>query len=325
MTNKPERTGPINEALLDGENYLVSLFTETLSHGLMTQAEADRLRAGFFTLLGKKALDFTDGKSSSVRTEQAEAIMSSVFYTASLALKACPSVYDAVDMMKTQSAEEIYSSGRKRLETKLKTAKLYRSLVLKSMLKCDNRTYNATLDDGIKGFFRIYDPEFGADRTGITADYPLFIPVKGLSGIEFICKYLESAYYENLFCSLFPQDGIKSVLKAVSSDPKEDVFSIFGSVLTAALNCTLSGGDPASLRVTKAGADYLAAKMSSLGVYDMRKLYSAAAEKLLIASEVKNTAETAYVVSSAGIIGAEAHRALTLNAADRVFFTTCRE
>ena len=323
--NKPERTGPVNEALLDGENYFVSLFTEALSHGLMSQAEADSLRAGFFTLLGKKTLDFTDGKSSSVRTEQAEALMSSVFYTASLALKSCPSVYDAIDMMKTQSAEEIYSAGRKRLETKLKTAKLYRSLVLKTMLKCDNRTYKATLDDGIKGFFRLYDPEFGADRTVITADYPLFIPVTGLCGIEFICKYLESAYYENLFCSLFTQDGIKNVLKAVCSDPAEDVFSIFGSVLTAALNCALSGGDPVTLRVTKAGADYLAAKAAPLGVYDMRRLYSSAAEKLLSVAEVKNTAETAYVISAAGTVGAEVHRALSLNAADRVFFATCRD
>lgn len=325
MNNIPERTGALNEALLDGENYLTSLFAECNSHGLISQTEADSLRSGFITLLSKKTLDFTDGKSSSVRTEQAEAIMSSVFYTASLALKACPSVYDAVDLMKSQSAEELYSSGRKRLETKLKTAKLYRSLVLKTMLRCDNRTYKATLDDGIKGFFRIYDPEFGADRIGITADYPLFTPVRGLCGIEFICKYLEAAYYENLFCGLFTNDGIKNVLKAVSSDPTEDVFNIFGAVLTAALNCALSGGDPISLRITKAGTEYLTARMAPLGVYDMRTLYSSAAKKLLSVSGVTNTAETAYVVSAAGAIGAEAHRALSLNASDRVFFTTCRD
>ena len=323
--NKPERTGPINETLLDGENYFVSLFIEALSHGLLSQAEADRLRAGFFTVLGRKTLDFTDGKSSSVRAEQAEAIMSSVFWTASLALKACPSVYDAVDMMKSTDAAEIYSAGRKRLETKLKTAKLYRSLVLKTMLKCSNRAYNTTLDDGIRGFFRIYDPEFGADRIGITADYPLFIPVRGLSGAEFICKYLESAYYENLFIGLFRPDAVKNVMKAVCSDPAEDVFSIFGAVLTSALNSALSGGDPMSLKVTKADAGYLAGRMAQLGVYDMRRLYSSAAEKLLSASGVTNTAETAYVVSAAGTVGAEAQRAISLNAADRVFFTTCRD
>ena len=100
--------------------------------------------------------------------------------------------------------------------------------------KFNYRRYNDTIIKGIKGFFRIYDPDYNARDMKITADYPLYNNLIGkLEGIEFIEKYLESLYYENEFCKAIP--NVEEILQSYSKDYKNLIINIFSVTLMTTL------------------------------------------------------------------------------------------
>ena len=45
------------------------------------------------------------------------------------------------------------------------------------MVNTDNELYNGTAYGGMAGFFKLYEPRFGAHHIHITADYPLRLDV----------------------------------------------------------------------------------------------------------------------------------------------------
>lgn len=314
-----ERSGSINEAFINGKHYFVSLLSEASECGLISSDKINKIRTECLELLAKKSLEFTNGKSSSVRTEDAEAIMNSVFFTIGLSLKEYPSVYDAVDALNKYSIRSIFTQGERKLGIKVNTAHLYAALVAKTMIKSNNYTYNSTLTDGINGFFKVYNRNFGADRTEITADYPLCVPIEDLTGIEFICKYLESVFYENSFCGLFSNSCISAIINGAYNDTAGSVFNIFGTVLSACLCEELCGGNIFSPAPTKAQISILSEKLSKLGIYEIRVLFSEAAKRICKKQEIKNSAEINYVIKSAESISKDVQKALSLNCIDTVF------
>ncbi len=314
-----ERSGSINKAFIDGKHYFSSLLSEASEHGLISDNKINKIRAECFELLAKKSLEFTNGKSSSVRTEDAEAIMNSVFYTIGLALKDSPSVYDAVDIINNQSINSIFLSGERKLGIKIKTARFYAALVANTMIKTNNYTYNSTLNDGICGFFKIYNKKFGADRNEITADYPICLPIENLTGIEFVCKYLESVFYENSFCSLFGTSCINAILSGAYNDTAGEVFNIFSSILTACLCEELCGGNIFSPAPNAAQISILSEKLSKLGIYELRILFSEAAKRICKKHEIKNSAEISYIIKASENISSDVSRALSLGCIDTVF------
>ncbi len=313
-----ERSGTLNPELIDGEHYFSSFLSEAVAHGLIDIPEFQKIQLQLIELLAEKTLAFTAGRSSSVKTERAEAIMNSLLYTLGLALKSFPSFYDALDALKNQSIQKLYSTGSQKIHVKLNTARLYASLVQRSMFDSDNYTYKTTFIDGINGFFKIYDPKYGADRIGITADYPLCLPVKELTGVEFICKYLESAYYENSFCLLFPSENRKHLLNGAYSDTTGMIFNIFRTVLTASLISALTEGNIYAPEPNQKSIALLINKISLYGIFEMRMLFAETAKRLCGVYDIKNTAEKKYVIRSAELLGQEVFHAIRLGCPERV-------
>lgn len=102
------------------------------------------------------------------------------------------------------------------------------------MITTQNETYNDTIIKGIKGFFKIYDPDYNARDMKITADYPLYNNLIGkIEGVEFIEKYLESLYYENEFCKTIP--NVEETLQRYSKGYKNLIINIFSVTLMTTL------------------------------------------------------------------------------------------
>lgn len=225
----------IDRGELNEEFYFKSLLKEAYLKGILQQTDIERIERESFELLRKICNKYTSGDSSSIRIERAEGIMESNFYIIGLYLKTINSINRAIKEVKEESIFQLYHRGRVIIENRIKYAKRIYYMVINNRVKIDNYTYNATIIEGIKGFFKIYDSQFEAQEIHITVDYPVCNSIKDLVGIEFIIKYLESIYYENDFCKHFPEDRIILLLQEYN----DLIFNIFQQVLTNALGCSL--------------------------------------------------------------------------------------
>jgi hypothetical protein len=248
--NNIEKQFHINRQKLNEEFYFSSLIEEAISIGMINEEEVENIQYQCLELLRSKIEKINHGESSSVRVETAEKIMISNLYAVSIWLKTM-AADEALMEIKRTKISLLYEKGRKRIDTKLNSARYIQMMVLKNLLKTENYTYNATLKDGIRGFFKIYNPDYEAHEIRITADYPLSIPVGNLAGIEFILKYLENVYYENMFCAYFSPDDIEHLMAGYSKDYKILVINIYDIVLAVAIGCKIAGKNAMDLNMTK--------------------------------------------------------------------------
>lgn len=139
----------------------------------------------------------------------------------------------------------------------LKTTKTIHAQICKRLLDTENVFYRSTIVDGIKGFFKQYDPDFGAHEIHITADYPQFNLIDKLAGIEFIQNYLIALYHENAFCLHFSAKDIHRLLCGYEEEYQELIFNIYEPVLTAAIGCVISATDAHRLNLTQTSLSVL--------------------------------------------------------------------
>lgn len=257
MSNDLSKPAIIDSAQLNGEFYFSSLVEQALQHGLLDTARLQKLQFDTLALLAKVTERFCGGYSSSVSVEQAQSLMHSLLFSVGLALKAYPSADDAAAALGNTPLEELYQTGRVCLQKLLTSAKTIHGKLLQDLIHTENSCHRDTLIDGIGGFFRCYDPDFGAHEKHITADYPLLVPLPPLAGIEFIKAYVSAAYYENEFCKFFEQDRLRHLLYGYENDYKNLILNLYEPVFIAALGCVLCGADIHSLNISAAGLTYL--------------------------------------------------------------------
>lgn len=207
---------------------LIPLTEYGLRHGLLTEDDLRHLRAESLPLLRCQAERLTGGRSSSLPAETVEALLDSVFYTVSLALKRCASPEEALTLLQQQPLDTLFAAGQKRLTRKVQAARLMHDELTRSLFSTPNAFYRATLVDGIAGFFRLYRPALFAQKTHITADYAL-IPM----------NLLEPALTAALLCAL---DGLPANFLRCAPDAAErllrgrsasDLAERFAAVLPA--------------------------------------------------------------------------------------------
>mgnify|MGYP004621341187 FL=1 len=222
------------------QNDFPFLLTQCVSLGHLHPAALSCIQEECLVLLAQQARRFTGGQSSSLQIERMQALMDSIYYTLNVALKEFPDCESALSFLKQHSVSQLYEMGQNRIRRKLQATRTQHQILGKHLLDTPNVFYNATIREGIPGFFRFYRPEFFAHETHITADYPVYLPPKALSGIEFIQEYLLHLSYENRFCRFFSPDTIHMFLHTLDEHYPLLLTNLFSPVLSAALCCVLS-------------------------------------------------------------------------------------
>ncbi|MEL7608935.1 MAG: DUF6179 domain-containing protein [Bacillota bacterium] len=316
-----ERFGAIDRAFLSGEFYFQSLLRQANLRGLLSDDELRRIQLECIELLARQTHRYNGGFSSSIRVEQAQSILESCFYTIGLWLKSLPSADAAVAAVQETAVAELYARGRRLLGKKIKAARLLYMMVLKNKLNTDNHTYNATLAEGIEGFFKIYDADFCAQDIRITADYPLCNPVTGLAGIEFIEKYLTALYYENAFCKRFGANEIHRLLLGFDENYRELVFNIFEQVLSCAIGRRLASQSAAGLDVSQSArarlARFFSGKTEDEILLSLQKAAAALCEEL----GHKSASAIRYVERSLPQLAARISAAVGIGKPESVFLS----
>lgn len=288
----------INAENLSQENYFESLLEEACQQKMLNEGDFKRIQTELLALVSWKTRCYTSGDSSSVPIELARHIMRSNLYTIGIRLKNCSDPDTAAEALKLFSIEELYREGRSRIGILLKTAMHLHRMAVEGLAPIDNEYYCATVRDGVKGFFKLYDADYGAQEIHITVDYPLCHPVEDLTGVEYIIEYLNRIIQENRFMGLFPSEAVRRMLYGYHKNYGRLVLNLYEQVLISATGCMLAGNDPRGLSVTRGQTKELEAIWIMKSKEEVEALVTDAGVRLVEEMSVRNENLRSYLRAS---------------------------
>ena len=319
MMNKIKKQTVIDVNKLSGEFYFQSLLQEAYVKGVLSPNESERIQLECLKLLADRTERFTRGQSSSVRVEIAQGIMASNLFTIGIYLKSLPDVDAAIFHIQNEPLEKLYEYGLAVLKRKINVAHYFYNRVCKSKLNTVNQAYNITIDQGFKPFFESYEINFHAHEIPSDIDYQLIHPVTDLAGVEFVIKYLENLYYENLFCSYFDADIIHEVMSGYDMSYKNLLDNLCAQVLQNALGCQLLNTPWQLLNFSPADLIALEKNLSSLNQVELQRQLKLAAQELIADLSLTNPTLKKYLIASLPRLTTTVYQGLATHSLDKVF------
>lgn len=248
---------PIKTELLSPKYYFQSLIEQARYCGLLSERELSTMQADLLLILAEQTDKWSRGESSSIPTEKAQDIMTSILFVIGMQLKSYQTPEQAIDMLKSEPLKALFENGLKLVQRKMAISRHLQKRILDHLLNTPNVYYRSTIADGINGFFKLYRPQFAAHEIHITADYPVFMGRPELEGIEFIEKYLRCIQAENAFCVCFAPQDIHHLLCGLTQDYRSVPLNIFEPVLLSALGLIIQGRSPKRLDLTENDISFL--------------------------------------------------------------------
>lgn len=315
MNFEIEKKGKINKQDLLETKYLETLINKALELQIINEEDLINLQLKMLDLLKNRVEKYNGFSSSSILTDKAKIIMESNIYTIEMYLKKfLPD--EAIQILYNSNIIDLYKEGRKIINRKIAICNVLHKQVLNNLLKTNNQTYNATVIGGIKGFLKVYDPEYNARDIKITVDYPLYNNlIDKLEGIELIEEYLESIYYENELCAIFPIENIERLLYSYSKDYEELVINIFRIVLTQAIGGVLAKENIRDLSISKTGLQHINKKFRTKTKEEIYYLIFEAYKKIGISNEKL----ARYVEKDISSLQCEIYNSFKHNNLDKIF------
>lgn len=228
----------LTRAMLDEGRYAESLLEVSHSLGLIDEAFLHALSRSLQRLLADQCRAYTGGHSGSIRRETALSLGESILFTLGALLKRYEPL-EALAMLRNESLENCYRDGRRQVDRLVQTAELMHRAELRRPLPVENEQLRDTLVGGISGFFKLYNPEYGAQEIHITADYPVLFYPQGLRGVEFILKYLDNLVMENRFLRLFETAPLHRCLNLYAIRNDTTLSALCDNLCEVTLACAL--------------------------------------------------------------------------------------
>lgn len=317
-TRGVEKISRIKGGTLSSEYYFQTLLEQAYMSGMLSDIQLEKVQFDCLSLLAKQTERYNGGGSSSIQVEAAQSILTSIMFTIGVWLKTYPNPDEAVIAMQKDGIYVLYQNGRKRIDRLIKSAKMLYSSIMGNLVQTENVYYQSTIVGGIEVFFKLYYPEFAAQEIHITADYPVHHMIEQLAGIEFIQKYLECIYYENLFCAQFSADDVHHLLCGYDEHYEHLLFNIYEPVLCAAIGCILSGRDVYRLEMVPSSTKILSDLFRGKTRTENDEILMEAVGRLSALMELTEPLKR-YLVGSLPQIATAIEKAVLLQTLDRVF------
>ncbi|GIN73301.1 hypothetical protein J14TS2_37760 [Bacillus sp. J14TS2] len=246
--------GKINQARLLQNQYTLSILNEGLRVGLLNNEDVYGTQRQLMSILEKLIRRYTQGESSSVTSETAVSILSSVLYAVDAYLLHFSDPEKAIDVLKNGNIKNGYDQGIDLIRHCFEETKQLYKEIYNHKLDVAVEAYNLTIDESIPVFLKKYGIIFDAHNTMASIDYPLAIDDMSIQGVYYLRQYLTHLKMETQFCLLYKKDDIQSVLinygRICEFDYRIELFNIFELVLNNAIFSVLSGGQPDQLKIT---------------------------------------------------------------------------
>lgn len=310
----------IDQSRLDGREYMASLMAAALECGILSQTDAQRISGGLMALLQQQTDLLTAGRSSSVQVTRAQGLMASAAYAIGIELKHAQTADDAARLLASVPLKELHAQGIRRIKKEMGMAKLMQKRILSRLFPTPNHFYRGTIEGGVNGFFKLYRPQFGAQETHITADYPVCIGKIELCGIEFMVKYLSCIDAENAFMCRFDPEKVHRMMLSESREYADCPLNLFEPVFACAVGLMLLRRDPTGLDLSHADVSRLEATLSAADEADAVRMVSGAGAALSRGLELGSAADK-YIGLCAPRIAQSMLHAAKSGIANRIFLT----
>jgi hypothetical protein len=279
---------------------------------LLENAEdGERRKLSWLRLLEGQIGKYTHGGSSSVPLETAGSLMRSILYTAALAQNGISE--------SGKKPADLYREGRDILFRQFKKAQRLTYLVQSTMLAIDSPCYREAVETGIPAFFRAYDMEFAAQETPGDFDYPASLPNMN-TGVAWMLPFLETLYWENVFCRRFPASEVEGTLKANGVLSIAIPVNVFEPVFAAAIHGYLvNRGKSSSLIIRAADNSRIVQELAPLSKGDVMERVKEAYEKMMEDMEIKSGSFRKLLMYQADALARRLAAALKHGDVDGVF------
>lgn len=314
-----EKYSKIKKDLLSGEFYFQSLLQAGHNEGELGDLEMEGIQMQCIKLLADNVERYNKGESSSVRVETAQTIMESNLYTIGIYLKSLPDIASALETVKKEPLSKLYQQSRKIINAKLNAAKHLYHLVRKTKTDTPNYTYNATIEEGIESFFKHYNADFEAHEIPASIDYQLMIPIRDLTGVEFMIQYLQNLYVENLFCSKFDAAVIHEVMGGYDEAYKDLLVNIFGQVLQNSLGCAALNKDILPLSLAPSDIRELERALKDETKASIQAILQQKGDMVIEALAIGNSSLKTYIHASLPELASRIHFAINNNTLQTIF------
>ena len=237
--------------------YAGSLIQQAISCHLLSDIDVTKIQSDLLVILAEQCEKWSHGESSSVPTEKAQDMMTSILFIISIRLKAYQSPEQAVKMLKSEKLKLLFESGLQIVRRKIVIARHLQKQIVDNLFDTPNVYYRSTIADGINGFFKLYRSQFAAHEIHITADYPVLMGRPESDGIEFIEQYLRCIEAENEFCVQFCSQDIHHLLCGLTQDYQSVPMNIFEYVMLSVLGLVLLKRNPQKLNLSEKDVENL--------------------------------------------------------------------
>ncbi|RXZ78595.1 hypothetical protein EBB07_26150 [Paenibacillaceae bacterium] len=310
--------GSIRTARLQRNQYTLSLMNEGLRAGLLTGQEIMVIQNAFMQILQELIMQYTQGNSSSVTTETAESILTSIMYAADAYLFSFEDAEEAMTELRSTNVRNIYESGVAKVSQCLdETKQLYKEITA-NKLQVPVDAYNMTIDESLPVFIKKYGIIFDAHNTMASIDYPLAIDDMRLQGVFYMKQYLERLQLETAFCVLFDQQELLNLLTNYGREWRFnyqiELFNIYELILNNAIFSTLSGGNANEIRISKSQYLRLQQQFTNLTESQIRSVISNAMgrlqQQLPISTQLKAYMDGCTADLATRVVNAAKHNSL---------------
>ncbi|WP_339282281.1 DUF6179 domain-containing protein [Oceanobacillus sp. FSL K6-3682] len=244
----------IDRSRLKQNQYTLSLLQEGQRSGVIPSQKVYQIQVEVVQVLQRLILRYTQGASTSVTTETAEGIMTSLLYAIDAYALQYENPEEALTRLNLESIKDIHSKGVELLRCYFEETKQLYQEVKKIKLDVPVDAYHLTIDESLPVFIKHYDIIFEAQNTMASIDYPLAVDDMRLQGVFYIRQYLERLRIETEFCRFFSLQDVMFVLinlgKISRFNYQIELFNMFELMINNAVFSLLSGGKPDNVRIS---------------------------------------------------------------------------
>lgn len=270
---------------LDPNHYTLSLLKESYRLGIIDRKTIHGIQEQIMLILKDLIVRYTKGESNSVKTETAEELLNSIYYSIDAYISSFEDVEAGIAILRSAGIKEIYYKGVEIIALTFKEAKQLCQEIVRNKLDVQLEVYNTSVTEALPEFFELYSVVFRAHDTACSLDYPLVFDDMNVRGVFYIKNYLENLETETQFCRLFDKADIKATLAAYGrtcrTDYKESPVNLFELLVNNSIFVVLSGNNAGRLTVSKPQFDMLQKKLNSLHEYEVDSAVSKAIEKVV--------------------------------------------
>jgi len=271
---------PVRRVLSAENKNFMALLSQGYSAGLIDKYVITDIEQQITLLLSELITKYTYGESTSVKTETAFNILSSIYYTLDVFTAVCHKENDILNY----PVREMFVDGQEIIHRWVaESQQLYQDIIA-NKLNLPLTTYHESLTKAIPDFFKHYNPLFGAHDTTTLIDYPLVFDDMSRSGIIYIKNYLELLRIETQFCRCFDEREVNMVLEEFARrhdlDLNDAPLNLFELLFQQSVAATLCGTET-MLRIESKHIEQLQNKLRNANSQQVRAIVQEALNRVI--------------------------------------------